>query len=638
MKPEIDNTQIGSIYESDEEIPQYPPRTKLYSLQPCGLGTAMVESLSGYVARLAFEHSTRVGDLVGRVLSPIENPYGNIVAPNRKLSSPTTSHHGFVSYSYLINGATDLAERLVLSLEAATGLDCLRGLTFLRYKPAIIAFPFHKQRTWCPQCFSDWRTNHAPFYEPLIWTCSTTTTCPTHGGPLTSVCPECRQAIGAPLKVGTCIGYCDHCGAWLGQAGQPPSPSDVAIDDDAIWRQEQVIRLIKHLPDVQPHASSDGWKRNLGGLIKAVTNGNAQPFAECAGVNRQTLSRWIDGSTTPLFELAMRMSRASNISLWCFVSESPLSDSHLAAARESLAESKGPFQRMRPQNNYIRAELAKSLRGDNPETLASITSRLGLTNPRRLHSVDKQATRAIAERRRKSFGNRPDQPFDDSRVRSILLQEITSGHPRSLSAVATELGFNPNTLKYHLPELCKDLVNRRKDLREQARAVAISELTRALEETPMPTMTELGARLGHCPQMLQHWAPAICRNIAKRSLDSYKVERIRIHDGLKRMLSETPPPYRQDAYRRLGTNYIFVMKYFPELLAELQEKRRLYQVELKQARMEGLVLAVRDAINEIIAKGIHISRAEVTVRIPAHLQRMGWFAIDRAIAKVRENP
>jgi TniQ len=56
-----------------------PPRSQLYSLQPVGVGTGMVESLTGYVARLAEAHSVSVGDLVGRLLSDLASPKGGIV-------------------------------------------------------------------------------------------------------------------------------------------------------------------------------------------------------------------------------------------------------------------------------------------------------------------------------------------------------------------------------------------------------------------------------------------------------------------------------------------------------------------------------------------------------------------------------
>ena len=66
MQPPFESWSLSS--------PPVPPRSQLYSLQPIGVGTGMVESLTGYVGRLAEAHSVSVGDLVGRVLSDLANP------------------------------------------------------------------------------------------------------------------------------------------------------------------------------------------------------------------------------------------------------------------------------------------------------------------------------------------------------------------------------------------------------------------------------------------------------------------------------------------------------------------------------------------------------------------------------------
>ena len=78
MQPLFDSWSLSS--------PPVPPRSQLYSLEPIGVGTALVESLTGYVARLAEAHSVSVGDLVGRVLSDVPNPKGAIIPPGPKLA------------------------------------------------------------------------------------------------------------------------------------------------------------------------------------------------------------------------------------------------------------------------------------------------------------------------------------------------------------------------------------------------------------------------------------------------------------------------------------------------------------------------------------------------------------------------
>src|SRR5437773_12359113 len=47
-----------------------PKRSYLYSLPPIGIGTPAVESLTGYVARLAEAHAVCAGALVNHVLLP----------------------------------------------------------------------------------------------------------------------------------------------------------------------------------------------------------------------------------------------------------------------------------------------------------------------------------------------------------------------------------------------------------------------------------------------------------------------------------------------------------------------------------------------------------------------------------------
>jgi hypothetical protein len=66
--------QLGSgeplVYTDwDLELPASPPRSRLYSLEPIGIGTPGTESLTSYVSRLAEAHSVRVRELmVGELL------------------------------------------------------------------------------------------------------------------------------------------------------------------------------------------------------------------------------------------------------------------------------------------------------------------------------------------------------------------------------------------------------------------------------------------------------------------------------------------------------------------------------------------------------------------------------------------
>ena len=51
--------------------PPFPPRTRLYHLAPIGVGTPAVESLTGYLMRLAEAHCVSTGALVSAELLPL---------------------------------------------------------------------------------------------------------------------------------------------------------------------------------------------------------------------------------------------------------------------------------------------------------------------------------------------------------------------------------------------------------------------------------------------------------------------------------------------------------------------------------------------------------------------------------------
>ncbi|KOP26530.1 hypothetical protein AMR41_09940 [Hapalosiphon sp. MRB220] len=58
----VDVNQTDELW--DLERPKIPPRSSLFHLEPIGIGTPYVESITSYVARLAEAHSVAVGTLI----------------------------------------------------------------------------------------------------------------------------------------------------------------------------------------------------------------------------------------------------------------------------------------------------------------------------------------------------------------------------------------------------------------------------------------------------------------------------------------------------------------------------------------------------------------------------------------------
>jgi hypothetical protein len=169
-----------------------PPRSRLYSLEPIGIGTPQTESLTSYISRLAEAHSVRVRDLViGELLAHIRRPH---LADSRHANLLTAFWR---SETRALNSTRSLARRMVHGLEEETGRRDLRFLTLLTWTEVL---PVHQlQRTtraWCPGFFQDWRDRGQAIYDPLVWTLAPVTVCARHRRPLRTIC------VNAGIKVG----------------------------------------------------------------------------------------------------------------------------------------------------------------------------------------------------------------------------------------------------------------------------------------------------------------------------------------------------------------------------------------------------------------------------------------------------
>ena len=112
----------------DLEMPYIPERSLLYCLKPQGIGTPQVESLSGYISRLAEAHDLSVGDLVGR--EPLSNARSGLYRRTTFFRSRPKSHV-FHATSHRINGMCRKAGNWIRVFEIATHRQDLRWLTLI---------------------------------------------------------------------------------------------------------------------------------------------------------------------------------------------------------------------------------------------------------------------------------------------------------------------------------------------------------------------------------------------------------------------------------------------------------------------------------------------------------------------------
>ncbi|MDZ8071088.1 MAG: TniQ family protein [Nostoc sp. DedQUE08] len=193
------------------EIPQ---RSRLFCLEPVGVGTTHTESLSSYLNRLAHEHCLTAQKLImGEIaLLILENE------DKSKLLQKSVSYLlGNGDAKPAINGMREMTGKLVTVLEELTMRQDLRFLTLLNWKGMIYDKGlFRNYRAWCPCCWKEWQQENKTIYEPLLWSFKNVEFCLIHKQRLVEECPHCGSRLPVMTKFSP-AGFCSRCYGWLGQ-------------------------------------------------------------------------------------------------------------------------------------------------------------------------------------------------------------------------------------------------------------------------------------------------------------------------------------------------------------------------------------------------------------------------------------
>jgi hypothetical protein len=174
------------------DLPPVPPRSRLFSLQPLGLGTGHIESATSYVARLAEAHTVSVWNLIKHEIAP--RLYGPNVVLRHRLSELVAA------VGSAFNGENRTARTVTEILESLTGrhgLEC----TTMGFCRGFVAsrLLMRPEQGFCPECIAGWREAANEGYSPLIWNLLSVKCCPVHRTPLLTKCPACNLLLSPDL-------------------------------------------------------------------------------------------------------------------------------------------------------------------------------------------------------------------------------------------------------------------------------------------------------------------------------------------------------------------------------------------------------------------------------------------------------
>lgn len=434
------NKQLDLCEIWDLTLPTHPVHSKLYALEPLGVGTPHVESLTSYLARLAEAHCVSLRTLVKQeLLSLLKRGY---------LSNPFGSSLDafWIEAARALNGTGSLAKDWVGSLEQLTLRTDLRFLTLLPWAAVLTQQRLLRlTRAWCPDCFMEWQTAGQPIYEPLLWNLNTVSVCFRHQRILLERCPypDCHATLPV-LASFLRPGYCSKCSRWLGVM---TDSSNISQTSDQwhwqVWVAEMVGELLAHHTKLTttPHL------KNIPNLVAAareqIAEGSMQNLELQLRLSRRTLNVWRSGRQTPQLESLLRLCYCCGVALDAMLTSQP-GTLHLEKQKirvlPDIPSPNGNRRQRIPMNLvYIQQRLEEILRQEEqpPPSMRIVAKRLN-HSPKELREHFPELNRAIANRRKEHYKVRREQRL--LQLKEEMRQAILKIHAQGLYPSSRRVG------------------------------------------------------------------------------------------------------------------------------------------------------------------------------------------------------
>src|ERR1700749_532898 len=153
--------------------PKLAPHSRLYNLEPIGVRTPYVESLTSYITRLAEAHSVHVKRLFISEIAPLTKGWW-LKRINSTDFSNTTGN-----LSAALNSINSTSAACVEALSQLTTRQDLKYLT-MGYWERILSNRglIRASCAWCADCYEQQRANSWEIYDHLLWTLKEIKVCP----------------------------------------------------------------------------------------------------------------------------------------------------------------------------------------------------------------------------------------------------------------------------------------------------------------------------------------------------------------------------------------------------------------------------------------------------------------------------
>jgi len=601
----------------DEASPRsIPPRSYLYRVTPMGVGSANVESLTSYLARLAVAHDISPAVLLTREILPkVREEFRR-----HDYQDVPDVDNTFVYGAHTLNGVGQRSQDWINVIEQLTGVRGLQYLTMGTWRRVFSGAGLLRfQRAWCPRCLDDSRSSNQPVYEPLIWALNEVSACPTHGCLLVDRCHHCRRdqhVISAKMKPG----HCCRCRRWLGMtAATTDAPSDIST---RLAMAESIGELVSIAPMLAQPPDCGALLHNLKLCIEELADGSMSRFVAATGVSFDTMADWscLPDRNVRLIHLC-RICTLVGISPRLFVCKRlTLSDLDCERARTAVSQ-KTLHIKPRRSMYHLRPALEQAARAADGRFLRDVAGELGFTSLQSLRRRDPALCERICpkgHRRRVSpHTHHPERSFPSNEtIEKAIIAALTLPTPPPLKEIARELGFrNDSSLYTRFPDLCKAFAEQNALARKAEIERCREAVDAAADQMPAPTIGEVAERIGITDATLKHRYPDLCDKIVARASERKALELKRQRREFQAALEEASLPPAEAIAARTGLNLRYLGKIHPDLYARYRERSDEARQLAASSRRSVFEAEIRSVAIELIDRGIRPSRKRVFAAI-----------------------
>ena len=278
----------------------------LYPVAPIGVGTPGVESLTGYVTRLAGEHLLHPHVLIREVRRVAGKALGRAFA----------DHAFFQVHARRVDGTCESGRRLADVLADLTGQPEVRSLTMARWSDVLDPsqkFLFKPHRAWCPECHVERTMQGKPPYEPLLWKLSGVAHCHRHGTRLRTECPECG-ADQPPIPQYGWLTLCPKCDALLGMEGEDDRDPELR-DLKEQHRIESLGRLLEQHNAMEERPTQQEWQHRVSWAWFRCQASETQEPDDLRKAVQDNMYRWRTARYQPTLGFAYRFAAFTGVNL-----------------------------------------------------------------------------------------------------------------------------------------------------------------------------------------------------------------------------------------------------------------------------------------------------------------------------------